>query len=407
MSAGILELQLAAPVNRETSTYAQRGPRVLFVDSLAEVGGLGIALLRILAARNESPTVPLYASLVIGQGDLPERVAALQIPVIRIPAPRFRNLRGTARVIRSLSGLIRKQQIDVVFSNGGHANLFARPAALLTDRPCVWWVHGWEPRDTLREPISIAHQLLSADRLLANSEWTARMLRNDFPSSPPIGVVRPGVDCREFRPDSVAGRAARRELGIGDSQRVVGMFGRLQPWKGQHIFLEAAAALGRRLRGTRFLVVGSALLGMDLAYEAQLRSRVASDGLRDCVLFTGERRDISALMNACDVVIHASVQPEPWGLVVAEAMSAGRPVIASDAGGPREMIAHGRTGILSPPGDPCALADALEQLLEDPALSHRLGTAARQHALASLDARHSAANLFAELETVHRHAGRR
>ena len=105
-------------------------------------------------------------------------------------------------------------------------------------------------------------------------------------------------------------------------------------------------------------------------------------------------------MNACDVVVHASVEPEPWGLVVAEAMACGRAVIASAAGGPLEMIDHKRTGWLTAPADEVALATSLEMLLANPGLRAGLGEAARRHAESEFDPRRAAAYLSSELWRV-------
>ncbi len=342
---------------------------------------------------------PLYASLSVGEGGLPDQVASLGIPIFRLPEARFRNLYRSAEKIRLLRQMIRSNKVDVVFSNGGHANLFARPAAVWTGRPCVWWCHGYEPLDILRgHAIAIAHQLLAADMILANSEWTARMLRRDFPSSTNIRVVRPGVDCREFRPFPEAGAIVREELGISADEKVVGMFGRLQRWKGQHVFLEAASQLKRNGIHCRFLIVGSSFLGMDEEYAAQLRQQVCQSNLSDAVMLLGERTDISALMNACDVIVHTSIEPEPWGLVVAEAMASGKPVIASRAGGPLEMIEHGKTGILIPPDSPSRLAEALAAFLSKEINPEALGNAAREYAVQHYTHTLAAEKLVLELQ---------
>src|SRR5712692_12111612 len=107
-------------------------------------------------------------------------------------------------------------------------------------------------------------------------------------------------------------------------------------------------------------------------------------------------------MNACDIVVHASVEPEPWGLVVAEAMAAGRPVIASAAGGPVEMITSGEDGLLVEPGGPEDLAAAIESLLRDPQRRQAMGESARLRAFEFFDAAHAAAVLSTALREVFR-----
>jgi glycosyltransferase involved in cell wall biosynthesis len=381
--------------------------RVLFVDSETRPGGAGAALLSVLAALDRERVTPLYASLGFGDGDLPEQVAQLGIRVFRLPAGRFRDLRRTLARVAKLRRIVREERVDVVLSNSGHPLLFARPAAALAHRPCVWWVHGWEPTDPLRGHfIALAEQMLSADLLLCNSEHTARAVRT-FSNGAPVAVVRPGIDLALHRPAPEEGAAARAALGIGPGERVAGIFGRLQRWKGQHVFLSAAAALARRGLAGRWLVVGDTSYGIEPEYAAALRRQARDVGLEGAALFLGQRDDINGLMNACDVVVHASIEPEPLGLVVQEAMAAGRAVIASAAGGPLELIEHARTGWLVPPDNPAALASALERLLEDGELRASLGAAAGSFAAENFDCRAAAACMACELAGVSaRFAGR-
>lgn len=389
-------------------TGPQRPLRVLFVDTQTELCGTSHALLTTLENLERSEVEPVYVCLTPAHTEMFPRVQALGIPAHHLPAGRFRDLLTTARAIRGLRALIRRERIDVLLTNSGHPLLFARPAALGTGRPCAWWVHAYVPRNGLGgEPIAVAERILGADALFGNSEYTAHLLRQDFAGHPSIRVVRPGVDLSRFLPDPKAGFRTRATLGIGAEEPVVGMFGRLQRWKGQDVFLRAAAHIKRRGSACRFLVVGSSQFGIELSYAGQLRRQVEEEGLGGCVEFVGQRSDVNELMNACDIVVHASVEPEPWGLVVAEAMAAGRPVIASAAGGPVEMITSGENGLLVEPGQPEDLAAAIESLLRDPQRRQAMGEAARQRAVELFDAARAAAVLSTELREVFRASGGR
>lgn len=375
--------------------------RVLFVESQAQLGGPGFALLTMLENLDRSVVEPVYVSLTPQGGEMQPRVEALGLPAYHLPTGRFRQLGQTRRVIFALKELILKERIDLVFTNSGHPLLFGRPAAILTGRPCVWWVHGYFPHDLLRgHAIALGQLLLSADALFANSEYTAGMLRQDFPYGPRIRVVRYGVDLQKFQPDPGRGATARRGLGIRPDERIVGMFARLHPFKGQDVLLRSAALLKSRGIACRFLLVGSPLLGLEVSYVDRLQELVRKAGLNEQVCFTGQRNDINDLMNACDVLVHASVEPEPWGLAVAEGMAAGRPTVSSAGGGPSEMIEPGRTGLLVPREDPAALAAALEEVLVRPEWSREMGKAARLHAVREYDPRHAASVLCGELQDV-------
>ena len=160
----------------------------------------------------------------------------------------------------------------------------------------------------------------------------------------------------------------------------VGMVGRLAPWKGQHVFLEAFA---RAFAGgeEEAVVVGSAFFSEEeIAYESSLRDMVLRLGLEHRVRFAGFVEDVASEMVKMDIVVHASVVPEPFGQVVVEAMALGLPVIASGAGGPAEVVSDGVDGLLHPPGDVEALTAALKRLASDPGLRRRLGTAGRERA---------------------------
>ena len=379
--------------------FANRPLRALFVQSTAEVGGAEVALVTMLQNLDRAAVEPFVTFLGFGDGPLPDDVERLGIPVFRFPRGRFRNVASTTGKIRALRALIRKHSIDVVVSNGGHANLFARPAAKLTRRPCAWWVHMYDESTRLegRKAIARAERMLSADVLYANSEFTAARLMQDFPDGPQIRVVRPGVDLERFRPDPQAGARVRQEEGIPAGQPVIGIFGRLQRGKGQHVFLRAAALLAGRGLSFTAIVVGGSLFGLEPEYAKELEHLAAATSLNGKVHFLGNRSNPQDWMNACDVVVLSSIEPESWGLVAAEAMACGRAVLASAAGGPLEMIDHKRTGWLTAPGDEVAMAAWLEILLANPVLRAELGEAARRHAELEFDPRRAASVLSMEL----------
>jgi glycosyltransferase involved in cell wall biosynthesis len=380
---------------------------VLFVGSVTELGGAETALLNLVSKVHPNATHCEYVSLEFGNGELPQRMEELGVRVHRIPTPRLRNVRSTLRAIRELARLLRRRRIDAVVANGGHPLMVARPAALLAGVPCAWWVHGFEPDAPLGGSwISLAERWLGADLLLANSGFTARRVETGFPVCPRVALLRPGVDLSRWRPDAAAGLAARRRLGLEEDACVVGVFGRLQSGKGQHVALEAAALLAAQGVPAEFLIVGGSLFGLDPSYAEALRQRAESPDLRGRVKFLGHRTDTPALMNACDIVVMPSVLPESWGMVVIEAMAAGRAVVASAAGGPLEMIVHGEDGLLFPAGDARQLAQHIRKVAQDRVLRAQLGLRARQKAHAEFGVQHTAQQFSAAVQTLCRDADR-
>ncbi len=197
-------------------------------------------------------------------------------------------------------------------------------------------------------------------------------------SHPPLFRIIPNpVDTSRFQyPRPHPG--LRHELGIPLEVPLVGFIGRLVPWKGAHIFVEAMARLRAWHPQVRGVVVGSADTPQAQAYVRELRARSQALGLTSHLFWLGRRQDTPRILAGLDVLAHCSVEPEPFGRVIIEGMAAGVPVVASKAGGAAEIIQHGENGFLSPPGDADALARALHTLLNDPDLRARLAAHGRR-----------------------------
>jgi glycosyltransferase involved in cell wall biosynthesis len=160
------------------------------------------------------------------------------------------------------------------------------------------------------------------------------------------------------------------------------MLGRIAPWKGQHVFLDAFAAAFPD-GDAEAVVIGAPLFGSDEEdYERSLRGRAESLGIAGRVEFRGFRADTEAELARLDVLVHASVLDEPFGLAVVEGMAAGLPVVAAAGGGPAEVVTDGVDGLLYPAGDADALAARLRTLAGDATLRRALGNAARSRAAA-------------------------
>jgi glycosyltransferase involved in cell wall biosynthesis len=248
-------------------------------------------------------------------------------------------------------------------------------------RQLVWWLQDRLSRDYLGAAATHAARILLyalPRAVVFNSETTRATARTR--RSTPTYVAFPPVS------DDFFNTAARREEGSDQAARlVIGMSGRLAPWKGQHLLLEAVAALPAGDFVVEF--VGGPLFGED-AYAERLHDLATEWGLDCRVRFLGHRPDPSTHVATWDIAVHASTLPEPFGMVIAEAMAAGCAVIAPDVGGPRELIEHDVTGWLFRPGDPTSLANGLDALISDPDRRHRLAragaTAVRRLSIARL-----------------------
>lgn len=180
-----------------------------------------------------------------------------------------------------------------------------------------------------------------------------------------------GLDLRAFAPRD--GAAFRRRYGL-EGRRVIGLFGQPLPEKGHRVAIDATAAVVHRHPDAALIIVG---YKYQSAYQRELDGLVASRGLEDHVFFTGWQDDVVEALSAIELLVHARVTPEPAALVLQEAMALGKPVVASDTGGTRELIADGETGLLVPPGDPERLAQAIGALLDEPVRGEAMGRAGR------------------------------
>jgi len=188
-------------------------------------------------------------------------------------------------------------------------------------------------------------------------------------------VIYSGVD-PGIRGKADGPRARRKFDLVG--RDVIGIASRLSPEKGHENFLRAAAALKDRFPNARFLVAGGAIYA-PREYEARLKQLAINLGLVGRVVFTGFRKDALDLIDATDVMVCAADE-EALGRVVLEAMALAKPVIATKAGGPCETVEDGVTGLLVPPGNFSALAEAIAKLLSDMDGARRMGKLGQQRA---------------------------
>ncbi|MEV5721684.1 glycosyltransferase family 4 protein [Amycolatopsis mediterranei] len=203
------------------------------------------------------------------------------------------------------------------------------------------------------------YRLRTVDRVLTPSRFLAEAVRQDLPRIP-IHVVPNGVPLPASSP-------------VPDSAHAL-FVGRLEPVKGVHVLVDAFAAVARRRPGVRLTVVG------DGTQRAALEKSVGEHGLAHHVRFTGrlEGPQLAAAYRASSLVAIPSVWPENFPTVALEALGAGRAVVATAVGGIPELVAPGHNGLLVPPRDRTALADALDELLGNPERRRIMGARSAQ-----------------------------
>ena len=271
---------------------------------------------------------------------------------------------GFIRAFRTLFSEVRNDGIALVHSHKRYSDLLARGVARLAGIPHVSTCHNVF---TTRKPLSVF-----GDTTIACSDATATMLVSDFRKDP--GTVRtiyygiaPFSELSERRK-----METREQLSVPPSFRVVASVGQFIPSKDRRTLVDAIGILKERraIDRTLFCLVGD---GME---KKEMMELVERFGLGEQVRFLGALYDVEALFNVADFMVLSSVR-EGLPYVLLEAASIGKPHIATNVGGVGEFILSGNTGILVPPKDPRALADAIAQLLSDQGMVRRLGAGAK------------------------------
>jgi glycosyltransferase involved in cell wall biosynthesis len=334
------------------------------------VGGVEQQLARVLRAYDRSEVDPIVCSLS-DPGEIGQEIKAAGVPVIALGRLGHR---FSLAIARDLARIMREHEITVVRTHQYHANMYGRIAARLAGVPCVVAsVHNVYTRDR-KFHRRLVNRFLArwSDRVVAVSEAVkADIVRYDGLSPDWVSVIYNGVDCDVY---AGVGRAeARRELGFGADEIVVGSACRLHEQKGLAHLIDALAVLGKR--GEK---VTLALAGDGPARDA-LAMRARDAGVGDRVRFLGMRRDVPRVLAAIDIFAMPSLW-EGLGTSLIEAMAAGKPVVVSEIPPFREIVTHGRDGLIVPVGDESALASAVESLMFDPVRARAMGEEAARTA---------------------------
>ena len=313
--------------------------------------------------------------------------SAIPADTLRMRLPRPRRGRspaqwvgGAVQTVRScyrLARVMRRERVAVVHVNE-MLDLYGGIAARLAGVPCVWHVRAdistW-PRPA-KMLFARAVGTLSSRVVVVSDSVRDRVFADQGLSTAKVRVLHdPGPDPAVFHP-GLDGSTLREEFGVAEGGFLVVLVSKLVETKGHEVLVRAVPYVLRSFPEVRFVIVGGALDGdHHRRYAAHLRSLPAELGVQDAVTFAGYRDDVARIIAAADIVTHCPTHPDPFPGVVLQAMSVGRPVVASNIGGAAEQIEDGVSGVLVPPDDAIALADAISALLKDPDRRAELGRA--------------------------------
>jgi glycosyltransferase involved in cell wall biosynthesis len=360
--------------------------RIVYVNHTAVISGGERSLLSLLGALPAAAE----AHVLTPHGELSSAVERLGIPTAPItgtagslrlhPLHTPRALAEMVLAATQLRRAARRAQAEVVHANSIRAGIILglarvpRVARIVHVRDCL--PPGRLTTATMR--------LISttATTVVANSQYTARSVQAAAPRAS-IEVVHNPVDLERWNPALIDRAGARARLGAASERVLLGVVAQLSPWKGQDTAIEALKILREQGVDAHLLVIGSARFVASAtrfdneSYLARLHALVSASGLEDRVSWLGEREDVPELVRAMDVLLLPSWE-EPFGRALIEAMALGVPVIATNVGGPPEIVRDGQEGYLLPPRDPRSWAGSIRRLVESPELALEMGRAGRR-----------------------------
>lgn len=307
-------------------------------------------------------------------GALVDRVSRYCITEI-IDAGQLRNGWRLLQTIRQVRCLLRETAPDAVLGWMTKAHIYSGLASCSIGIPAMYFQmglpdQGWVDRFS---------RLIPAAGALTCSEFAAQAQRKVVRH--PVRSVHLAADSERFAAfGGLSLEEAKRRCGLPQHQKVVGIVGRLQYWKGIHVFVDAVAQVLACRPTVRGIIVGGQF-HLEREYEGRIKADIEARQLADRITMVGVQTNVPEWMAAMDMVVHTSDQ-EPFGIVVVEAMTLGKAVIATIPGGPAEIVRDQIDGQLVPFGNAKALADAIENYLDDPEFSAACGRAASERAKA-------------------------
>jgi glycosyltransferase involved in cell wall biosynthesis len=346
---------------------------LIIMPSGQERGGSEEALLQYVTYRVLTGVRPRV--VVLERGTLAAALSSRGARVTEIGAGRLRYVWGWARAVYEVVQIARKERSDVILSWMTKGHIYGGVAGAVLRIPKVYYQLGLSD-GSLVDRIS---RVVPATGALGCSDFVARAQREKA-KHPVLSVPLAADTARFAKVAGLSSSACKQKLGFDPTRPLIGIVGRLQRWKGIHLFSEAMAAVFQSRPDCQAVVVGGPH-HLEPEYATWLEKRISSLGLKNKIILAGRQTNVPEWMQAMDVFVHASDR-EPFGIVVVEAMSLGKPVVATKPGGPQEIIDHGKNGLLVPFGDIAAMSTAILRYLSQPEFAAELGLAAKHRAQA-------------------------
>jgi L-malate glycosyltransferase len=348
-----------------------RQPNLIFyINSVTGVGGAELSLIELASHLDRSRFLP--SLLTEGEGTLAQRCRLLNIPVTFGKFPFFSRRRPWvyASAVWEIFRIVKQQKVRLIHINCDKAVPHAVLASKIARVPVICHVHDMTRAWFLPRYVKY---LNTANMIIADSQATAQHCIKAGMRPTKLHVIYECFEMNQFQDISLAEvEHQRNEWGAGPGEILIGLIGQILRQKGHEEFIRAAARVVGQNVNARFIIVGDDSLSSDKLFLPYLKELSNDLGISKSLIFTGFIGKIPKVMAALDVVVVPSWE-EPFGRVIVEAQASHRPVIATRAGGIPEIIEDNQTGLLVPPKDPNALAEAMIKLCSNPELRNKLG----------------------------------
>jgi len=350
--------------------------RIMHIITTLGPAGAETMLCRIISRMDRS----LFENEVVSLTGILDLAGSMERIGVRVRSLGMKTTIPNPLLLMRLAGWIRESKPDVIHTWMYHANLIGALAARVAGNvPVVWAIHhnGFDSRVDKRRTMLVSRACASLSRkiparIVCCSEASLQLHKTLGYAYDKLQVIPNGFDLEQVKPDVAARISLRNELGLPADAVLIGLAARFHPHKDHRNFIRAAALLHKQKPEVHFV-----LCGLDITWQnARLAAWIDAAGLRGCCHLLGVRKDMPRLFAAMDIATTTS-RSEAFPIVIGEAMACGTPCVVTDVGDSAMIV--GQTGVVVSPGDPEALANAWQKLIDaGPEVRRRLGMAARQ-----------------------------
>ena len=357
--------------------------KILFVNHSSSVSGAEKVLMRLISCLDKALiTVTVICPENRGLAD---DLRTQNTDVIIIPMPllirsvnpvkAIKYCFGFYRFFRQLLDYLRIVKPDIIHCNSFTSVLYSFPAARYSRIPLVWHMHDILEYGLFNKLFIRLAGFASQKVICVSNAVKENLVKFGVKKKKCMTIynsIKMPIDQTKCKRGDFL-----KEFGVNSGIKVVTMIGQIAEWKGQSVFINALEKLMKHNISVKSFIVGDVISPFEESYRKSLQQMTEDLDLNDRVFFTGFRKDIQKIINDSDVIVHASIRPDPLPTVIIEAMSMGKPIVATNVGGVPELIEHEKTGLMISPLNSEMLSEAISNLLDNPRKAKFMGDNAK------------------------------